>query len=198
MIMPGSGEFFDIVDDDNLVIGRAAREECHGNPLLVHRAVHVLVFNSAGELLLQKRSLHKDIQPGKWDTSVGGHLDIGESFLAAAKREMKEELGLENIPLTYLYPSKIRNEIESENIETFLVVTDENVVAAPDEVEEVRFWPTGEVDHCLGQNIFTPNFEEEWMMFKDFCRKHQNVEPGSVGLCAGDSFPDLIKGMTDD
>jgi len=76
--------------------------KCHGNPALVHRAVHVLVVNAAGELLLQKRSARKDIQPGKWDTSVGGHLEPGESYFAAALREMREELGLSGLPLTFL------------------------------------------------------------------------------------------------
>ena len=81
-------ELFEIVDDNDLVIGTAPRRECHGNPALVHRAAHVLVFNRAGQLLLQKRSASKDIQPGKWDTSVGGHLDPGENYLTAAVREM--------------------------------------------------------------------------------------------------------------
>ena len=69
-------EFFDIVDDEDRVIGQAPRSQCHGDPRLVHRVAHVLVFNSRGELLLQKRSVTKDIQPGKWDTSVGGHLVV--------------------------------------------------------------------------------------------------------------------------
>src|SRR5512139_2732025 len=112
-------ELFDIVDDDDRVIGTAPRSACHGNPALVHRAVHVLVVNGTGELLLQKRSPRKDIQPGKWDTSVGGHLEPGETYHAAALREMAEELGLTGLPLTFLYHSKIRNEIEAENIATY-------------------------------------------------------------------------------
>src|SRR5512137_1106823 len=96
-------ELFDIVDDDDRVIGTARRGECHGNPALIHRAVHVLVVNANGDMLLQKRSASKDIQPGKWDTSVGGHLEPGESYHAAAVREMQEELGLTGLPLTFLY-----------------------------------------------------------------------------------------------
>ena len=192
-----SDELFDIVDDNNVIIGQATRGECHGNPQLIHRSVHVLVFNSRGEILLQKRPLDKDIQPGKWDTSVGGHLDLGETFLAAAKREMKEELGLEGIPLSYLYPSKIRNEIESENIETFLAVTDQRIIPAPDEIDEVRFWTTDQIEELLGQYVFTPNFEEEWSAFSEFNRKYLNVDSGNLGLCAGNFFPNLLKEYPD-
>ena len=190
--MANPQELFDIVDDENNVIGEAARGECHGNPQLVHRAVHVLLFNQKNELLLQKRPYSKDIQPGKWDTSVGGHLDRGESFRAAARREMFEELGLSDVALTYLYASKIRNEIESENVETFLAVTDRKPEPAPEEVVEVRFWGAAEIERLIGQGVFTPNFEVEWEMLKDFCRKYQNGRSASHGLCAGDSFPELF------
>jgi len=72
-------KLFDLLNDDDKVIGQALRSACHGDPGLIHRAVHVLVFNSSGALLLQKRAPGKYIQPGKWDTSVGGHLALGES-----------------------------------------------------------------------------------------------------------------------
>ena len=88
-------ELFDIIDDaTGEVIGTAPRKRCHGDPSLIHRSVHIVVFNTAGQILLQKRNLHKDIQPGKWDTAVGGHLDSGETYLDAAKREFGEELGI--------------------------------------------------------------------------------------------------------
>jgi isopentenyl-diphosphate delta-isomerase type 1 len=190
-------ELFDVVDDNNIVIGFAPRSECHGNPQLIHRAVHVLVFNPRGDLLLQKRPLDKDIQPGKWDTSVGGHLDQGEAFLAAAKREMQEELGVSGVPLTFLYASKIRNEIESENIETFLAVTSQAIAPAPDEADEVRYWQPSEIESSLGSGVFTPNFEEEWLMFKEFSRKYQTTEMDKTGLRAGDSFPDLLMRLSE-
>ncbi len=87
-------EWFDIVDENDRVICQAPRSVCHGDPSLIHRVAHVLVFNRRGQLLLQKRSRSKDIQPGRWDTSVGGHLDPGEDYLEAAYREMREELGI--------------------------------------------------------------------------------------------------------
>ena len=74
-------EYLDIFDETGKKVGCALRSECHGNPSLLHRTSHVVVFHPEdGKLLLQKRTMNKDIQPGKWDTAVGGHLAPGESF----------------------------------------------------------------------------------------------------------------------
>jgi isopentenyl-diphosphate delta-isomerase type 1 len=89
-----SEEIFDVVNDRDEVIGQKPRSEIHRLELK-HRAVHVLVFNSKGELFLQKRSMRKDCFPGAWDSSASGHLDRGEGYDACAVREVKEELGLE-------------------------------------------------------------------------------------------------------
>ena|SRR2546426_1931633 len=86
-------EIFDVVNDRDEVTGQKPRSEIH-RLKLKHRAVHVLVFNSRGELFLQKRSMKKDCFPGRWDSSASGHLDSGESYDACAVRELKEELGL--------------------------------------------------------------------------------------------------------
>ena len=88
-----SEEIFDIVNERDEVIGQAPRKEVHARGLW-HRAIHVLVFNSRGEVFLQKRSLKKDIAAGKWDSSSSGHLDTGEDYDACAVRELREELGL--------------------------------------------------------------------------------------------------------
>lgn len=188
-------ELFEIVDDNDKVIGTATRAECHGNPALIHRVVHVLVVNDRDDLLLQKRSPRKDIQPGKWDTSVGGHLDPGESYHDAALREMREELGLTGLPLTFLYASKIRNEIESENVSTYLTRYDGEVRWNPDEIDAVRWWTAEEIEAAIGTGVFTPNFEEEWAMFRAFRRRYLTGRASGVGLCAGDSLPDVMKGL---
>jgi 16S rRNA (adenine1518-N6/adenine1519-N6)-dimethyltransferase len=87
-------EIFDIVNERNEVIGQAKRGEVHAKKLL-HRAVHIFVFNKHGELWLQRRSHLKDVHPLAWDSSAAGHLDTGESYAAAAVRELKEEIGIE-------------------------------------------------------------------------------------------------------
>jgi isopentenyl-diphosphate delta-isomerase len=86
-------ELFDVVDAKDRVIGQAQRGEVHAKGLW-HRAVHVLVFNRAGHIFLQKRSMSKDMSPGLWDSSCAGHVDSGEDYDHAAWRELQEELGV--------------------------------------------------------------------------------------------------------
>ena len=88
-----SEEIFDVVNERDEVIDRKPRREVHARGLW-HRAVHVLVFNACGEVFLQKRSMKKDTAKGKWDSSSSGHLDSGETYDAAAVREVREEIGL--------------------------------------------------------------------------------------------------------
>ena len=84
---------FDVVDETDKVIAQAARREVHARGWR-HRAVHVLVFNWAGELFLQKRAPSKDTAPGAWDSSASGHVEAGEGYDACAVRELREEIGL--------------------------------------------------------------------------------------------------------
>ncbi|MBX7157994.1 MAG: NUDIX domain-containing protein [Verrucomicrobiae bacterium] len=86
-------EIFDVVDEKDRVIGQVTRREIHEKKLL-HRAIHIFIFDSRNRLFLQKRSLMKDSHPGKWDSSCSGHLDTGETYAIAAQRELKEELGI--------------------------------------------------------------------------------------------------------
>ena len=92
-------EMFPIVDEEGNITGAATRKECHSGSKLLHPVVHLHVFNDKGELYLQKRPAWKDIQPNKWDTSVGGHIDLGESVEMALKREAQEELGISDYPI---------------------------------------------------------------------------------------------------
>ncbi|APG26962.1 NUDIX hydrolase [Syntrophotalea acetylenivorans] len=161
-------ELFDIVDDQDRVIGQAPRSACHGNPALIHRVAHVLVFNSAGQVLLQKRSRFKDVQPGRWDTSVGGHLDPGEDYLAGALREMAEELGIINQPLELLYSYPHRNTFESENVTSFWLCYDGPVHFDPKEIEAVAFYSPERIAQMLGSGFLTPNFEHEWSLFLEW------------------------------
>jgi len=89
-----SEEIFDVVNERDEVIGQRPRREVHRLGLK-HRAIHVLVFNARGEVFLQKRSLKKDRESGKWDSSTSGHVDSGEDYDACAVRELREEIGLE-------------------------------------------------------------------------------------------------------
>ena len=154
-------EFFDIVDEHDKVIGTAPRSHCHGDPSLIHRTAHVVVLHPDGQrILLQKRSITKDIQPGKWDTAVGGHLAHGETYEDGARREMSEELGLpRDLPLKFLFRSEIRNEIESENVGVFLLVSEGPFAFQQEEIDEVRFVPREELATHAAD--FTPNLQRE-------------------------------------
>jgi isopentenyldiphosphate isomerase len=159
-------EFFTVVDENDVVIGRATRRECHTNPDLIHRVAHVLVFNSAGELFLQKRATSKDIQPGKWDTSVGGHCDEGEDYLSAAYREMEEELGIKGPTLTFIGAYLWRSQVETESVHTFTCTYDGDISHHPEEIQEVRPWGMDDISSNLGSGLFTPNFEEEFHRYR--------------------------------
>jgi isopentenyldiphosphate isomerase len=160
-------ELFDVVDRHDKVIGTAFREEVHGNPQKIHRVSHVLVFNKQGRLFLQKRSLSKDVQPGKWDTSVGGHLDSGEDYLSAAEREMAEELGIEGAPLFFLYKYLHSNNYESEIVSTFETRWDGPIHILQAEIDEGKFWPFKEIENSIDKGIFTPNFIDEFTRYKE-------------------------------
>jgi isopentenyldiphosphate isomerase len=160
--MEGSAEWFEVVDVEGRVLRLARREECHSDPSLLHRVVHVLVFDRAGRLYLQLRSRHKDIQPGKWDTSVGGHLRPGETELKAAQREMAEELGIQGAPLDCLYQYIMRSPVETEWVTTYRTVWEGEIRPDPREIEDGRFWEAGEIQASLGRGLFTPNFEDEY------------------------------------
>ena len=161
-------EYFDIVDENGQVNGKALRSECHGNPALIHRTVHVVVYHPDGRLLLQKRRMDKDVQPGKWDTAVGGHLDSGEDYETAVLRELAEELGVvaELQDLQYVMDSEIRNEIESENVRVFSLIHPGPFDYLKTEIDEVKFWEICELRKSIAETpeIFTPNFIDEFSL----------------------------------
>lgn len=159
-------ELFELVTEEGEVIGLAPRWACHRQPNLLHRVAHVLVFTHAGDLVLQRRSPLKDIQPDKWDTSVGGHLSPGETPEQAAIREMHEELGVAGVRLQFVHKYLWRSTRESELVYTYRTAYDGPFQPDPAEVVEVRAWSTGAVDAALGSGLFTPNFEHEWRLYR--------------------------------
>lgn len=158
-------ELFPIVDEQGNVVGSATRGQCHNGSRLLHPVVHLHVFNSQGEVYLQKRPAWKDIQPGKWDTAVGGHMDYGETPEEALQREAREELGINDfIPQRvgqYVYDSNVERELVYVNRTTF----DGPVSPSDEELDGGRFWSLDELRQVMGKNILTSNFESEFCRF---------------------------------
>jgi isopentenyldiphosphate isomerase len=158
-------EIFPIVDEEGNEIGAAPRSVCHdGRSKLLHPVVHIHLFNSEGKLFLQKRSAKKDIQPGKWDTSVGGHIGPGESVETAYVREAFEELGLKGLKSDFIGKYIWESPRERELVYSYTASSDDYPAINPDEIEDGKFWTIGEISDSLEKSIFTPNFEYEFRL----------------------------------
>ena len=153
-------EIFPVVDLSGRVVGRATRGECHSGSMLLHPVVHLHVFNSRGELYLQRRPLWKDIQPGRWDTAVGGHVDYGESVEKALRREVREELGIVDFKPEAVAVYPFRSEREYELVHVYRTLYD-GAIRPSDELDGGRFWTPREIRENFGKGVFTPNFEGE-------------------------------------
>lgn len=163
-----SDELFPIVDELGHVIGSATRAECHSGGKKLHPVVHLHVVTPDGRILLQKRSDDKDIQPGRWDTSVGGHVDLGESTPDALKREAGEELGLYDFNPVPIAMYVFESEIERELVNSFYAVIDAAYpfVFQKSEISEISWWTQAEIEKYLDKGVFTPNFEQEYRRFR--------------------------------
>jgi len=134
-----SDEMLDVVNDDDEIIGVERRGDIHAQGLM-HRAVHILLFNSRGELFLQKRSLSKDEQPGKWDSSAAGHVDSGEQYLDCARREIGEELGIvAEQPLQLLFKLPASAITGNEHCMVYRYCFDGPMVLQPEEIDDGRW-----------------------------------------------------------
>lgn len=160
-----SEEIFSLVDEDGNVIGKATRKHCHDGSMLLHPVIHLHIFDSKGNLFLQKRSSKKDIFPNFWDSSVGGHVDWGEVPDEAALREAKEELGLENLNINFITKHIIETRFERELTYCYYAVSDQKPQPDMDEVSDGRYWSVTEIKQNLGSGVFTPNFEVDFESF---------------------------------
>ena len=164
---PGRKEMFPVVDPSGLVEGIASRQYCHSGSKVLHPVVHLHIVDRFGRLYLQKRSMKKDIQPGKWDTAVGGHVDFGETLLEALFRESSEELGLREFNPVYIESYVFESEIEKELVNVYAAVGSFTLSPDMDEVDEGRYWDIKDIEENLGKSQMTPNFEQEFIRMKD-------------------------------
>ena len=151
------------VDEQGNITGTMTRAEAHSGTKHLHPVVHLHVFNSKGDLYLQKRPDWKDIQPGKWDTAVGGHIDLGESVEQALHREVKEEIGITDYTPERLKHYVFESDKEKELVFVFRTVYDKPINPDKEELADGRFWSQQEIRDNIGKGIFTPNFENEYL-----------------------------------
>lgn len=170
-------EWFDIVDTEGKVVGRAPRSVCHSRKGLLHPVVHLHVLDAKDRIFLQKRAPDKEIQPGRWDTAVGGHVTSGETVEQALKREAEEELGLREFRALPLARYVWESDVESELVFMFATRSDKPLTVDPKEISEGKFWKIAKLREALGQGVLTPNFEFEFpiLMRQVFGEKHPNA-----------------------
>lgn len=160
------GEIFDVVDAEDRVTGRQSRHEVHRQKLL-HRAVHVLVFNKAGELFLQRRSKWKDVHPLRWDSSAAGHVNAGQTYDETAPREIEEELGVtvQVEPLAAIAPSEATG---WEHVRLYRARHDGPFQLHPAELDGGGFFTIGQIDRWTAARPedFATGFLECWRVFR--------------------------------
>lgn len=166
-------EYLEIVNEKGEIIGKELRSKVHSNPSLLHRVTHVLVFNSRGEVLLQKRSMRKDVAPGRWDTSVGGHVNAGETVEEAVLREMEEELGIKGIMPEFIYSYIHSNNYESELVYSHHCLYEGKIKFNTDEIDEVRYWRLSEI---VPSEIFSQNLLHEVSLYREFLKKIKSLQ----------------------
>lgn len=154
-------EMLPLVDEDGHCTGTATRAECHSGSKLLHPVVHLHLYDTAGRLYLQKRPLWKDIQPGKYDTSTGGHMAPGESVREALRREVREELGITEFEPEHLYTYIFESDRERELVNVFRAVTAE-MPRPSDELDGGCFMSSEEIESAIRDGLLTPNFVHEY------------------------------------
>jgi 16S rRNA (adenine1518-N6/adenine1519-N6)-dimethyltransferase len=159
-------ERFPIVDKNDRILGYANRSDVHGNNLR-HRAVHILIFNQAGEVYLQQRSRWKDRHPLKWDSSAAGHVAAGESYDDTARRELKEELGV-SVALQKVSKLPASQHTDQEFIWVYRGLASDDLVPNKSEIEQGAFFPStiiGEWTSARPED-FAPGFLECWKAYR--------------------------------
>lgn len=170
LIVRITAEWLPIVDEEGKITGKIIRSEAHKNKMYLHPVIHVHIINSKGELFLQKRAANKLVMPGKWDTTVGGHIAWGETIEQAIQRETKEELGIELQEVKFLGKYVWESDIERELVYVFIGHWNAPIFVNKNEVEEGRFWSKNEIKRNKGKGIFTPNFEQEFKQIERFIK----------------------------
>ena len=159
-------ERFPVVDKNDRILRYARRSDVHGNNLR-HRAVHILIFDHAGDVYLQQRSRWKDRRPLKWDSSAAGHVTAGESYDETARRELEEELGI-NVPLEKILKLPESAGTEQEFVWLYRGRIHSHPIVNRSEIETGAFFPPAIIDGWVAARPenFAPGFIECWKVYR--------------------------------
>lgn len=131
-----------LIDENDCELGTMEKMEAHQKALL-HRAISVFIINSKGEWLLQRRAMHKYHSSGLWSNSACTHPRPGESYLEAAHRRLKEEMGMESELkdlFNFIYNEKLDNELTEHELDhVFVGYSDEIPNLNPEEVCDYKY-----------------------------------------------------------
>ena len=180
-------EQFPVVDENDEVQGYATRSEVHGNNLR-HRAVHILIFNQFGELYLQLRSRWKDRHPLKWDSSAAGHVTVGENYDETARRELKEEFGVD-VPLERIFRLTASSRTGHEFIWGYQGVISGDLTPNRSEIERGVFFAPSVIDGWTSArpDDFAPGFLESWEAYRQKMNseREQSIRPETFSAANG-------------
>lgn len=154
--MSAADEIVTIVDEHNNVVGTAPRREMRARQL-PHRGTYILVFNSQSALYVQKRTLTKDVYPGYYDPVTGGVVLANETYEQGAIRELAEEMGIRDVPLTWLYEFYFADDRTRVWGGVFSCVYDGIIIPQEEEVESVSLMTTDEILQWAHAEPFTPD-----------------------------------------
>ena len=183
-----AGEQFPVVDQNDRICGSASRAEVHGNNLL-HRAVHILIFNEAGEVYLQQRSRWKDRHPLKWDSSAAGHVTGGENYDETARRELKEELGID-VPLERIFRLTASSHTDHEFISGYRGIASASLAPNRGEIAKGVFFAPAVIDGWTSArpDDFAPAFLECWQTYrKMYSEREKSIRPETFSAANGAS-----------
>ena len=160
-------EIFDIVNENDEVIGKASRDECHKKGH-VHRSVLFFIMDDKKRVFVNKRSSTKDFYPGYWSIVLGGHVSSGDTYDETVKREVKEEAGIDGAPI-YLTSFKKRfDEEDKENIKVYTFYTNEKLTLDKNEIIRGQFMTINEIEEKLKMEKFIPETNKLFHILKKY------------------------------
>ena len=163
-------EWLPVVNENGEIIGKATREECHRNPDLMYPVVRMHLINKSKQILLQKRSLKSDIEAGKWDAAVAGHIHYGEDVEHAVMREAQEEINFKPEFLDLLEKRIFRAATSTALMFIFITQTEQQITPNKKEVEDVRFFTFDQVINLQKEGKISIGLEQELNILRGILR----------------------------